>query len=247
MEQSPERSDNNAFSLQDIQFSYPNSQKTLECKSWQLALGERVFLRGDSGSGKSTLLCLISGILQPNSGGVEIVGKQLSQLSASAIDLLRAQKIGVVFQKFNLIPYLTGSQNIALAKHFAKSDSMTNDDINTMCHELNLDVSLLDKKISELSVGQQQRVAIIRALANKPSLLLVDEPTSALDANARDGFMRMLIAMCEEHNTTLVFVSHDPSLTQYFDKHIDISEVCHWVDNQAQTNSDVQTKNEVVK
>ena len=243
----PKQSDNHAFSLQNVAFSYPNSHKTLVCKSWQLAYGEQVFLRGDSGSGKSTLLCLISGILSPYDGHIEIVGRNLHDLSASAIDLLRAQNVGVVFQKFNLIPYLTGTQNIALAKHFAKSITTTDCDINTMCDELKLEFTLLNKKVSDLSVGQQQRIAIIRALVNRPKILLVDEPTSALDANARDGFMRMLIAMCKEQGTTLVFVSHDPALTQYFQTHIDISSICQWHDAISPIKHISTSNNEVMK
>ncbi len=225
-----QQADNQAIAvkLSDITYRYANTAPTLYCENWQVKTSERIFLHGDSGSGKSTMLSLLSGITKPNSGSIDIGTSNLSKLSASQVDKFRACNIGIVFQQFNLIPYLSVIKNIELAVYFAKTGVNVRDSLAPMLDSVKLPTDILNKQVAQLSVGQKQRVAILRALINSPDLLLIDEPTSALDANARDGFMQMLMSMEQTRDTTMIFVSHDQSLRQYFTQHIAVSDICQW-------------------
>lgn len=211
--------------MQSVSFTYPNSEVQIQVNDWQVKQGERIFLHGKSGSGKTTLLNLLSGILTPEQGSITVLNEPFSTLSESKRDRLRARHIGVVFQQFNLISHLTVAQNIRLAAHFAGNTPPDNDQLKTLINALHLPADVLHKKAQQLSVGQQQRVAIARALVNEPEILLVDEPTSALDADARDAFMTLLIDLCEAHNTTLIFVSHDQSLSKYLTSRVSVNDI----------------------
>jgi len=217
----------NAIALNDVKYHYADSNSSgLHIPTWKVNYGDRVFLHGHSGSGKTTLLNLLAGVLTPQSGELSLLGKPFSALPARQRDKFRAQHIGVVFQQFNLIPYLSVLKNIELATYFAKAGK-TNvaDAAEALLIGLNLPATILHQPANSLSVGQQQRVAIARALINKPEILLVDEPTSALDAAARDAFMTMLIDMCKQHNTTLIFVSHDMYLKKFFETSVEMSSL----------------------
>ena len=205
--------------LRNITFCYQGApQPVLKIDNWQISRGSHVFVEGASGSGKSTLLNLLTGTLQPQSGTISLLGTAFSSLSMRKKDQFRARNIGVVFQQFNLIPYLSVAQNIEAATYFAnRRKQFSIDTVSTLLESLQLPSALLHQKASALSVGQQQRVAIARALINQPQLMIVDEPTSALDANARDKFMQLLLATAT--NSTLIFVSHDTSLAKYFSHH----------------------------
>lgn len=217
------------INMQNVQHRYDQSSTAavLSIPHWQVKQGDRVFLHGDSGSGKTTLLNLLSGILTPTEGTIELLEQPFSTLSARRRDALRARHIGVVFQQFNLVPYLSVLKNIQLANYFAaKRDKHIEETANTLLAKLNLPANVMHKPANTLSVGQQQRVAIARALINQPELLLVDEPTSALDASARDAFMDILLNMCENAGASLVFVSHDMSLQRFFSTSIDMPSLC---------------------
>lgn len=215
-----------AVLIESLLFSYVASRHIIDIKKWQLGKSEQVFLYGPSGCGKSTLLNIISGILRPQEGKVKVLGTDITRLRSSKRDRFRAQHIGVVFQQFNLVPYLSVLDNIQLAMHFANDGSVVADPIETevtkrqrilaTIEALQLPNDCVQQKASELSVGQQQRVAIARALINKPDVLIVDEPTSALDASAKDAFMQVLIATAISSNAALIFVSHDQSLAKHF-------------------------------
>lgn len=222
--QQQESSGRSAIDIHNLRFAYAKSAKDLlHIENWRVEAGQRVFLFGESGSGKSTLLNLLSGTLPPREGEIFILNQPFSALSSRKRDKIRAKHIGVVFQQFNLIAYLSVLDNVRVAAHFAGQHG---GDITIrtkqLFEQLHLSESLLSKRADELSVGQQQRVAIARALINQPEILIVDEPTSALDANARDGFMKLLMECCDEANNTLVFVSHDDHLGQYFESHQNI-------------------------
>jgi putative ABC transport system ATP-binding protein len=204
--------------IQDLRFHYGNANTPLlEIPQWCVQSGERIFLHGPSGVGKSTLLNLLAGILLPTNGSIEILGQSLSALSARQRDKWRARHIGVVFQQFNLIPYLSTVENVRLAAHFAHT-SHAPERARDVLHALGIAETLHHQSASQLSIGQQQRVAIARALINHPALLIVDEPTSALDTHNRDAFMTLLLEQVERSNAALVFVSHELSLAGSFSR-----------------------------
>jgi putative ABC transport system ATP-binding protein len=198
----------------------------LDIQSLDLAAGASLFLHGPSGSGKSTLLGLLAGVLAPSTGEVKVLGTALKGLTAAQRDAFRADHVGYIFQQFNLLPYLSVEDNVLLACRFSayrarRADQAKRSPLGHARHLLKgigLDDELWHRKASELSVGQQQRVAAARALIGSPELVIADEPTSALDAALRDGFMRLLLAECERAGSALVFVSHDERLAEHFDQ-----------------------------
>lgn len=223
-------SSQHVIKLNNLEFSYPQApdQSILSIGSWEVQQGEHVFLYGPSGSGKSTLLNLLTGMVEPSSGSVSILGTDLSSLKNKQKDKFRAQHIGFVFQQLNLIPYLSVKDNILLADFFTPKSSNKADvdaHLTHLIERLNLPLSILEQPASQLSVGQQQRVAIARAMINKPELLIADEPTSALDQNSRDAFIELLFKLVEESNATLVFVSHDKTLASHFGNVLDIESI----------------------
>lgn len=219
-----------AVDIRNLVYSYSKSASpVINVNAWQVPKRGHVFVSGASGSGKSTLLNLLTGTLQPDSGSVTLLDTDFAALSARQKDAFRAKHIGVVFQQFNLIDYLTVLENLTAAAYFAKNKSL---DIEArarqLLNKLQLPASVLNQRADTLSVGQQQRVAIARALINAPHLIIVDEPTSALDADARDKFMQLLVEATSE--SAVIFVSHDKSLAQYFDTRVDMATL-----NQAGT------------
>jgi putative ABC transport system ATP-binding protein len=216
-----------AIKLHNLNYTFQGSSlPVLSIPAWQVARNERVFLQGESGSGKSTLLGLLAGLQLPTLGEVEILGARMSALGVGKRDRFRAKHLGVVFQQFNLIPYLSALENVLLAAQFGTSDRRgARQRAIELLESVNLPSSLHDRKAAALSIGQQQRVAIVRALINEPSLLLVDEPTSALDHNNRDAFLALLFDMLADMDCAMVFVSHDPTIGRLFDKHVRLAEL----------------------
>ena len=221
--------------LDNVRFGW--SEKTpplLDIESFELARGERVFLRGPSGSGKSTLLGLIAGVLTPRSGAIRVLGQSLDGMSAPARDRFRADHFGIVFQQFNLIPYLSVIENVTLPCRFSsarlhKAESRAGDPaaeaLRLLEHLDMADDALIHKPVTELSVGQQQRVAAARALIGSPEILIADEPTSSMDADRRAAFIELLFRECNETGTTLLFVSHDQGLQEPFDRALEFERL----------------------
>ena len=215
------------LSLAGVQFRWPAGPLLLDIERFDLAPGERVFLHGPSGSGKSTLLGLIAGIHVPEAGQVYLHGQNLVGLGASARDRIRGSELGYVFQQFNLVPYLSVLENVLLPLTFsaarrarAAANGVPADQALTLLRALGLDDELAGRAPGKLSVGQQQRVAVARALLGQPPLVICDEPTSALDADARDDFLDLLISSVAASNAALIFVSHDPGLADHFSRHL---------------------------
>ena len=174
------------------------------------------------------MLNILAGIHKVSQGCVEILGQDISQFSGAKRDRFRAAHIGFVFQQLNLIPYLSVLDNILLAQHFVENKIVERELKQLIEHiliELNISLDLLNKKANQLSIGQQQRVAIARALINHPEILIADEPTSALDSNNRDAFMQLLFKLADENKSTLLFVSHDASLSNGFHQIVDMAEI----------------------
>lgn len=216
----------NALDLRNVSFCWHKRQAPVfHIAEWRVEPGRRIFLHGASGSGKSTLLSLISGILSPTSGQIKVLGTDLTKIGGMARDRFRARHIGVIFQQFNLLPYLSVETNIDLAVKFGKRHDHDNNEIAILTQRLGLDRSILTRKAGQLSVGQQQRVAVARALINHPELIIADEPTSSLDSDTRDEFMRVLLELAALNRTTVIFVSHDRSLGHYFDEEISLHDL----------------------
>ena len=217
-----------AVSLDQLIFRYPGKAHAtvLDIPHWQVACGEQVFLKGPSGSGKTTLLNLVAGILCAGSGTVEVMGTNLAQCSGRQRDRFRAAHIGVVFQQFNLIPYLSVRDNLLLAAKLGGTTMATALERSAMLFDtLKLDEQLLSAHPLQLSTGQQQRAAIARALVNAPEIVIADEPTSALDSQLRDSFVRHLLDLTREWQSTLIFVSHDDNLNRHFQRVTALEEI----------------------
>jgi putative ABC transport system ATP-binding protein len=180
--------------------------------------GEMVGIVGPSGSGKSTLLGVIGGLDSPSSGRIEIDGIDITRMSEDRLTEIRNEKIGFVFQFFNLIPTLTALENVVLPIQFARKARVSP---NRRAKELLAMLGLSDRlhhRPTELSGGQQQRVAIARALANNPPLLLADEPTGNLDSESGRLVFQALRQVRAEVGTTVVIVTHDPNLASQTDR-----------------------------
>lgn len=222
-----------AIDLNDVAFTWQGrTQFTLTVPNLTVPAGEKLFLLGQSGSGKSTLLSLICGITQPQQGTIAVDGVDLSTLRPSARDRFRAERIGVIFQMFNLLPYASPLENILLQLSFAperrKRLENPQEEALRLTTALGLDRDLvLNAQTSELSIGQQQRVAAARALIGRPRLIVADEPTSSLDANSQDAFLDLLMQQCDEAGANLLMVSHDARLAQSFDRTLDLADIAH--------------------
>jgi putative ABC transport system ATP-binding protein len=221
-----------SIELRGVKFSWKGAPPLLDVECLAVQRGERVFLKGPSGSGKSTLLGLIGGVLTPQSGTVSVTGTALNVLDASGRDRFRGEHIGFIFQMFNLIPYLTVRENVLLPLQFSagrRRRLMTADagaEALRLLGALGLaGDGLLERQVTQLSIGQQQRVAAARALIGRPQIVVADEPTSALDMDTRRGFLELLMNECRAFDTTLLFVSHDASLSTLFDRALAMSDI----------------------
>ncbi|AMO55189.1 methionine ABC transporter ATP-binding protein [Endozoicomonas montiporae] len=222
--------------LDQVQFSWKQGSTVLDISQLTIYRGEKVFIRGPSGSGKTTLLGLLGGVLVPERGSVDVLGTNLCSLSPAQRDHFRANHIGFIFQMFNLIPYLSLVDNVTLPLSFSQqrqqqvkqSGSDARQEALRLLSHLGLnDQKQLNNSVTELSIGQQQRVAAARAMIGRPGIVIADEPTSALDTDTREAFIQLLFEECEAAENTLVFVSHDPTLEQLFDRTIALHEINH--------------------
>ncbi len=222
-----------AVEINSLSFQWKHTDNwSLSVNELNIEVGNKVFLYGPSGSGKTTLLDLLTGIHTHNKGSIQILGKELNTLSATQRDQFRADHIGFIFQQFNLLPYLNVIDNVLLPCHFskiryqnAKQDSPLLETARELLSSLGIDTELHNKTATQISVGQQQRVAIARSLMGNPEIIIADEPTSSLDMDARNAFIKLLLDEVEKTNSTIIFVSHDTSLASFFDRSLSINEL----------------------
>jgi putative ABC transport system ATP-binding protein len=217
--------------IKDLKFKYTESaQNVLEIDSFSLQKGEKVFLYGPSGCGKTTFLEILAGVIVPQRGEVIFAETDLVKMSSGERDKFRANHMGYIFQSFNLIPYLNVIENITLPLYLSvqkRGKVSVQDEKNNaleLCRSLGIENCIL-KNITELSVGQQQRVAAARAIIGSPELILADEPTSALDYDHREKFIDLLFKLCSEREISLFFVSHERSLQRLFDRSMSLVEI----------------------
>ncbi len=220
--------------LADVVFTWPRQKTpTLQINEFIVEAGERVFLSGPSGSGKTTLLGIIAGIHSPNAGRARVVGQDLKAMSQRQRDHFRAEHLGYLFQMFNLLPYLSVIENVCLPCHFSRTrrekalskGHALEAEAQRLLSDLQLSPDLARRPVTELSIGQQQRVAAARALMGQPELVIADEPTSSLDWDVRESFIQLLFDECRRENSTLLMVSHDRSLADLFDRQVNLKEI----------------------
>jgi putative ABC transport system ATP-binding protein len=177
--------------------------------------GEFVAIWGPSGSGKTTALNIIGALDEPSSGAVHLEGVDLGGLSRKQLSALRRDRIGFVFQSYNLIPVLTAFENAEAILALQGADkSERRERVMTLLKEVGLE-GMEDRRPNQLSGGQQQRVAIARALASRPAVILADEPTANLDSETSERLLEMMAKLNKEHGITFVFSTHDPRVMKY--------------------------------
>ena len=216
-----------ALELQNIEFSWPQQAKPLfAIAELTLQQGETLFIGGPSGCGKTSLLSLITGIQVAQHGTCRVLGTTMNQLSPSDRDRFRGEHLGLIFQQFNLLPFLTVQENIELpsklfisrynksVQHFGSVQKH----VDVLCDALHLSHNLRQRQAHLLSVGEQQRVAAARALLGCPELIVADEPTSALDEENKVDFLNLLLTTAKAQNSSVVTVSHDMRIANQFDQ-----------------------------
>ena len=206
------------------EFCRPDGQThcVIDVPHFELPEKAQVALSGASGSGKSTFLHLIAGILKPDAGTVALAGRELSALSEPQRDRVRATTIGYIFQTFNLLPAFTCLENVLLGMAFGPGQD------RHFAQTLLARVGLQDRlhhRPRQLSTGQQQRVAVARALANRPKLVLADEPTGNLDRSNARAALQLIRDTCRENGAALLLVSHDQELLGDFEQVVELSRI----------------------
>ena len=199
-------------------------QRVLDVPEFTLEEGQQLALRGASGTGKTTFLNCIAGILRPDEGVIRLDGQDMADVSESRRDWLRAQNIGYIFQTFNLLQGYTCVENVVLGMSFGRGANW--DVAGKLLKRVGLG-DRLSHRPSQLSVGQQQRVAVARALANQPKLVLADEPTGNLDPQNAKESMQLIREVCEENEATLLLVSHDQTVLDQFEECLDLAAINH--------------------
>ena len=195
--------------IKNLEYEVDN-QKIIKGNTFNINHKEHQLILGDSGSGKTTLLNLMSGLLKPSKGEILFEGLKYSTLSEKDLDSLRAENFGFIFQKLNLIEYLSIKQNLALVKY-----KLNSYDVDKMISELGLS-GKNNQEVKNLSFGEAQRVAIARAVINNPKVIFADEPTSALDDSNTEIVMKMIFEHVNKNNSTLVVCTHDDRVKKFF-------------------------------
>lgn len=221
--------------IQDLRFSYPEGLFRFELPELIVKTGEICRITGPSGFGKTTLLTLIAGILLPQSGRIIIAGKNLPKLSEKERRCFRLENIGFIFQDFELLDYLNVFDNITVSRFLGKSTTQGKhrkdefaERVRFLASETGIEKHL-HRYPSQLSRGEQQRVALCRSLFNRPSLILADEATGSLDPANRDVIRELLVGFCRKEGATLLEATHDRSGLERFDRVLDLPSIAQTV------------------
>ena len=215
-----------ALELSQLSHAWGTAPPLFEIAHLALPQGDNLFIQGPSGCGKSTLLGMLAGVISVQHGDCEVLGQALKQLSAAQRDRLRGEHMGVIFQQFNLLPYLDVKTNVLLPTRLFSSRAAAavqawgsaEQQALHLLQALGLPQSVWQQAVNQLSVGQQQRVAAVRALMGSPRLVIADEPTSALDEANQLEFLEVLLGTARHQAASVVMVSHNPQLAQRFDQ-----------------------------
>ena len=221
-----------ALRLTDFSYAWPGQPPLFHVPSLDLPQGQHLFIQGPSGCGKSTFLSLLAGVQSVQSGECQVLEQSLAALSPSQRDQLRGEHMGVIFQQFNLLPYLDIQTNLLLPTRLFASRAQAAaqqwgnpvSQARALSQALGLPDSHWNQPVHQLSVGQQQRVAAARALMGAPRLVIADEPTSALDEAHQDDFLNLLLSTADRQNTSVVMVSHNPRLAHRFHQVLSLSK-----------------------
>jgi len=221
--------------LTDVQFAWNSgASSVLNIEKFTVEAGEKIFVEGPSGCGKSTLIGLMAGVSKATAGSVSILDQNLNYMKGAERDSFRANHIGVIFQMFNLLPYLSVIENVTLPCLFSNdrkqkvletAENQDQEAIRILSRLEMGDSAVLNRPVTELSVGQQQRVAVARALIGRPEIIIADESTSSLDAANRETFIKLLFEECDRNKSSLVFASHDTSLAPLFDRVLSFDQI----------------------
>jgi ABC-type lipoprotein export system ATPase subunit len=220
-----------ALEVRDLVFRYGGSRGVSEIGEWtlrvgslRLARGDQALLTGGSGRGKSTLLYLIAGLMEPSAGEVHVAGRAIGSMHGAARDRFRGRHIGMIFQTFNLLHGFSAVENVMAAlmfsdvparEHRAKAEALLR----------HLGIDRVGALPERMSVGQQQRVAVARAVACDPEVVLADEPTASLDPENAEGAMDLIQGVCREKGAALLCVSHDPAMAGRFERRAGLDEL----------------------
>ena len=207
----------------DLKFSYSGTT-SLEFPDFNCQSGNKLLLLGNSGTGKTTLLHLLCGLIRPDSGSMQVAGLDLNTLSDRELDKFRGRELGIVFQQSHFVQSLTVAENIALPTMLTGSNIAT-DELKVRTHELLDRLGIghkFDSYPKDLSVGEQQRASIARALVHKPSVVFADEPTSALDDKSTESVIRLLEDETEKVGASLIIVTHDSRLKNRYKDRVEL-------------------------
>ena len=207
----------------DLKFSYSETT-SLEFPDFKCQSGNKLLLLGNSGSGKTTLLHLLCGLIRPDSGSMQVAGLDLNTLGDRELDKFRGRELGIVFQQSHFVQSLTVAENIALPTMLTGSNIAT-DELKVRTHELLDRLGIghkFDSYPKDLSVGEQQRASIARALVHKPSVVFADEPTSALDDKSTESVIRLLEEETKKVGATLIIVTHDSRLKNRYQDRVEL-------------------------
>ena len=225
--------DEDILRFTDVAFSWRGGVAfRLNIASFAVRRRESLLIMGPSGSGKSTLLSLACGIVSPERGAITVAGTTISDLRGAALDRFRAEHFGIIFQMFNLLPYGSIVDNVLLPLNFARErrsrasrDGEPAQEARRLLERLGLDPALHRRSAPTLSVGQQQRVAVARALIGGPAIVIADEPTSALDRDHQHDFLDLLFEEADRAGATLVMVSHDATMAPRFERTVELGSL----------------------